>query len=275
MITRVGRSLRARLALLASVAMAVLCLAASGLLLWSARSTIMDIRTREIIGSALRLAHQIQDHRLPSQVSMELNGLQVVDASGRVVSSTPNLTRSPRLSRLIPAPDQVSSTGRLCGRPEFEGECQTVVSFRVDMTNGDWYVYAFDPEPPWYISPAAIAILAGTSMGLVALTWFGVSRVVAKTLAPVNRITERLAEITASDIKLRVPVPENADEIRALAQTANQTLTRLEEALEQQRRFSSDASHDLRSPITAMRAELEEALISPARPTGARPGASC
>jgi signal transduction histidine kinase len=45
--------------------------------------------------------------------------------------------------------------------------------------------------------------------------------------------------------------------------TVNQTLDRLEAAVEQQRRFASDASHDLRSPITAMRLQVEEAQLHP------------
>jgi signal transduction histidine kinase len=106
---------------------------------------------------------------------------------------------------------------------------------------------------------------------LLLLTWFGVSRVVVRTLAPVHNITKRLAEITAGGGGMRLPVPENVDdEIRTLAWTGNQMLERLEaamkkqqEAVEQQRRFAGDASHDLRSPITAMRTQVEDALLNP------------
>jgi signal transduction histidine kinase len=53
------------------------------------------------------------------------------------------------------------------------------------------------------------------------------------------------------------------DEIRHLAQTVNATLDRLEAGLQRERRFTSDASHDLRTPITAMRTQMEEALLHP------------
>jgi signal transduction histidine kinase len=53
------------------------------------------------------------------------------------------------------------------------------------------------------------------------------------------------------------------DEIRPLAQTVNATLDRLEAGLQRERRFTSDASHDLRTPITAMRTQMEEALLHP------------
>ncbi|MFB4285425.1 sensor histidine kinase [Nonomuraea sp. MTCD27] len=263
MIARLGRSIRARLALFASAAMVLLCLATGTLLLWAVHSTVVDIRTREVVSTALRVVHLIKEHDLPRVISLELHGLQVVDANGRVVSSTPNLANSPRLTYANPEPADANRIGSLCDRPEFGGECQIMIAFRVYKPDGDLTVYAFGPMPPWYISPGVVVLLAAICAAVVVLTWFGVSRVVARTLAPVHRITEKLAEITAGDGTLRVPVPENAEEIRALAQTANQTLARLEQAVEQQRRFASDASHDLRSPITAMRAELEAALLDP------------
>ncbi|GAB2929305.1 sensor histidine kinase [Nonomuraea fastidiosa] len=263
MIARPGRSIRTQLATLAGVATALLCVGAAALLLWATRSTIVDIRTREVLSSALRVVHLIKDDHLPRVTSMDLDGLQVVNASGQVVSSTPNLAGSPRLSHATPALDEATRVATICDLPEFGGRCEIMVSFRVYEPEGDWLVYAFGPLPPWYVSPAAIAFLLLFTVTLVALAWFGVSRVVARTLAPVQDITERLAEITAGDGSLRLPVPETAAEIKGLALTANQTLERLESALDQQRRFVSDASHDLRSPITAMRTELEMALLDP------------
>jgi Signal transduction histidine kinase len=88
-------------------------------------------------------------------------------------------------------------------------------------------------------------------------------RSVARTLVPVDAISAELAEINATDLSRRVPVPSNQDEIRFMAETVNATLDRLESAYEQLRRFTSDASHELRSPITAIRAQMEEALLYP------------
>jgi signal transduction histidine kinase len=86
---------------------------------------------------------------------------------------------------------------------------------------------------------------------------------VGTTLAPVNAIRTELAEITATGLDRRVPVPKPQDEIRLLAETENDTLDRLEDTYQQLRRFTSDASHDLRSPIAAMRVQVEEALMYP------------
>lgn len=98
---------------------------------------------------------------------------------------------------------------------------------------------------------------------LVGATAIGAYRTVSRTLDPVDAISAELAEITATDLGRRVPVPEHRDEIWTLADTANRTLDRLEAAVEQQRRFASDASHDLRSPLTAIRTQVEESLLHP------------
>ncbi|WP_326642362.1 HAMP domain-containing histidine kinase [Streptosporangium sp. NBC_01755] len=97
----------------------------------------------------------------------------------------------------------------------------------------------------------------------VALLAIATLRTVKAALVPVKAIRRELEEITATDIGRRVPVPAAQNEIRQLAETINQTLDRLEASAEQQRRFASDASHDLRSPLTAMRAQVEEALRYP------------
>lgn len=97
-------------------------------------------------------------------------------------------------------------------------------------------------------------------VGLVTwLTW----RMVGRTLRPVETIRSRMSEITGSDLTLRVPLPPGRDEITLLAHTANQTLTRLEEAVRQEHRFASDASHELRNPIAGLRLRLEEAIEDP------------
>ena len=84
-----------------------------------------------------------------------------------------------------------------------------------------------------------------------------------RTLRPVSAITGRVQEITSSTLDQRVPVPRIDDEIGQLARTMNAMLDRLESAAANQKRFISDASHELRSPVAAIRAQLEIALLHP------------
>ncbi len=88
------------------------------------------------------------------------------------------------------------------------------------------------------------------------LTWW----IAGRALRPVEAIRAEAAEITASTIHRRVPEPPTDDEIGRLARTMNSMLDRLEESSLRQRRFVSDASHELRSPVASIRAQVEVAL---------------
>jgi signal transduction histidine kinase len=100
--------------------------------------------------------------------------------------------------------------------------------------------------------PALLLLVAG-------LTWLAVGR----ALAPVAAIRRELADITATDLHRRVPVPAARDEIAALAVTTNATLDRLENAVGRHQRFVADAAHELRSPLAVLRARLELAPPQP------------
>ena len=77
--------------------------------------------------------------------------------------------------------------------------------------------------------------------------------VVGRALRPVEQIRGAVTAITSADLSLRVPEPGTDDEIGRLARTMNDMLARLEDAAARQRRFVADASHELRSPLTAIR----------------------
>ena len=73
-----------------------------------------------------------------------------------------------------------------------------------------------------------------------------------RALQPIRAITEAARAIEISDLSRRVETPRAKDELSELVQTINHMLDRLESGFEQQRRFVSDASHELRTPVTVM-----------------------
>ena len=108
---------------------------------------------------------------------------------------------------------------------------------------------------------SAITLPLGVGVPFAALLVAGIAWIAtSRALRPVDAIRAELAEITENDLGRRVPVPVARDEIWRMATTTNRTLDRLEHAAEQQRRFVADASHELRSPIAALRTNLEVSL---------------
>lgn len=185
---------------------------------------------------------------------------QVVSADGRVLLSSPNMLGAPPLA----APGAARPGTRLRTRSVFplaNGHRQRVAQVVVDTPDGIVMVYAGaslrDVDAADDTTTAALAFGLPLLLATVALvTW----RVTGRALRPVEEIRAEVAAISERDLSRRVPVPDTRDEVARLAETMNATLDRLEASGVRQRRFIADASHELRSPITVLRTQLEVAL---------------
>ncbi len=109
------------------------------------------------------------------------------------------------------------------------------------------------------VGPFVVVLVPVVTLLLAGITWL----VLGRALRPVRAMTDQVAGISEANLDQHIVVPAANDELRRLAQTMNDMLGRLRESRSRQRRFISDASHELRSPITATQATLEVAAADP------------
>ncbi|MFQ5428224.1 MAG: sensor histidine kinase [Thermodesulfobacteriota bacterium] len=103
---------------------------------------------------------------------------------------------------------------------------------------------------------AASLVIAG------AIGWY----LARKALAPVTAITATARRIGAENLNERIEVENRGDEIGKLASTVNEMIERLEDSFSQIKQFSADASHELKTPLTILKGEMEIALRSTGEP---------
>jgi heavy metal sensor kinase len=118
-----------------------------------------------------------------------------------------------------------------------------------------------------FLEAVRTALLIGIPVWILCAAVLGYW-LVRKTLQPVLEMSEEAAAIGASDLTRRIPVRHAEDELGHLALTFNALLDRVRAVLVQQRRFMTDASHELRTPIAVVRGEAEVALSKHERSAG-------
>ncbi|MFL6072365.1 MAG: sensor histidine kinase [Mycobacteriales bacterium] len=259
-------SLRVRLTAVSTLALA-LALAAGAVLL-------VGVLERSLVQAVDQSAHQQADDvaalvragHLPDPLPGGRGTLvQVVDGSGRVRAA------SAGTDRLMPLVDP-SRLGRArMGSVLFrdgpdvglEGPVR-VAGANADNAHGRMTVLVAVPvsEMIRSVHTVVVALAVGTPLLLFLLagaTWL----IVGYALRPVTALREGAEENIRRGKAGRLPVPDALDEVGRLAVTLNDMLDRLAAATARQRAFTADAAHELRSPLTSMRTQLEVALHHP------------
>jgi signal transduction histidine kinase len=189
---------------------------------------------------------------------------QVLAGDGSVLAATRTLTGLPAVYSLPPGTDtpvrQKAADGVVAGEVVAYGEHLTVGGRPISIVATSPTTTRSQINETFarllLVGLPALLVLAGGTIWLV----------VGRALRPVEQIRRTVTDITdisAADLTRRVPEPGTDDEVGRLAATMNAMLARLDDAAARQRRFVADASHELRSPLTAIRTGLEVGLAHP------------
>jgi signal transduction histidine kinase len=253
-----GRSLRARLVLIGTCGLAAGFLV-GGVALFAVLGLALQ---RSVDAAAQSTAHDVAalvaEGQLPDPIPVAGGQVvQVVDAEGRVTSAS---VGADRLVSLL-QPDELASA-RTGTRHYVDGDRVAVEGpvRVVAVAVGDDTVVVGRPVEEVFRSMGVLRghLLVVYPVLVIVLGLLG-WRVLGAALRPVEQLRVGAESITGSHRDDRLPVPCSEDEIQRLAITLNGMLDRLSVARARQRAFVADAAHELRSPLTAMRTELEVA----------------
>ncbi|MDN4609555.1 sensor histidine kinase [Arthrobacter burdickii] len=270
--------MRQQAVLAAVVTMAVILIIAGVILLSVLRSSLLDNARDLAVQRRDTIAEQIQENDpeslpndLPGDLAGDLAGegtgtgessgtqvAQVISPGGTVIATTDASMDDPLYSgeHLAAGQSYLSEAPGLIGMVDVDD--YIVAAEGITTPGGDMVVAvgvstAIERDAistvGWFLLtgvPVLLA-LAGTLM------WF----LVGRALRPVERIRSTVAGISHQHLDERVEVPPTRDEIERLATTMNGMLARLQSADAAQRRFVTDASHELRSPLATLTTGLE------------------
>lgn len=228
----------------------------------------LDAQLRQLAGTELASAVDepgtgVHLHEFPSSAhgaaEVADKFVQLIDASGRVLMQSPRLGAAPALLdgqalqrslRGQPAVVVVTAGGRpgrmtglVTPGPERYVVAVGLFTDRLDATLAQ-------------LARLLLAVWVG-GLALTGLVGFSLA---SRALEPIRRITERAGAIADGQFAARLDPPAVDDEIGRMTRLLNRMLDRLHGALESNRRFAADASHELRGPLTAIQGEVDVTL---------------
>ena len=212
----------------------------------------------KIIGDSIQFINKVEwEEREHREIQVNPVFIQLIDKQGRLMDKSPNLKQD-----YLPFKES-----------EFGGHFNATINGRsirqIQLPierNGKirgYILAAMSSESSLSVILKLRNVLL-ISYFVVLIGLYFVSRFLAgRSIIPVQEMTNTIARITKHNLKERVSLPQNHDEIYELSSSFNGLIERIEKAIEREKQFTSDASHELRTPLAILRGTLEVLIRKP------------
>lgn len=187
------------------------------------------------------------------QIEVNPTFVQVMDSLGNVIKKTPNLQNTDLTLHQ-------KKTTKAYFNSELSGSPIRQLQMIISNQNGEvlGYLLVAMPLQESALVLQNLKIVLLVAFPLVLLILFFVTRSIAgKSIAPIDEVISTANQIHREQLDQRIPLPSHKDELHRLASTINDLLDRIQNALQLEKRFTSDASHELRTPVAALKGTLE------------------
>src|SRR5580693_3209670 len=231
----------------------------------------VDNASRTNLETVRRLVLANSSLRGQSKLREELSGLAELWANGalfEVASSNGHwIFRSPQFQRIYPALPQIADGDVSFATSNLDASQYRIALQRVTTGSEVYEIHAAVPTEPFDQALDHFRLIEKEILPLLVLLasllgyWLS-----GRSLASVNRIIETAGRIGARNLSSRLEVPRARDELRRLTETLNAMLARIDASFKSITQFTADASHDLRTPVTVIRATAEITLRKPRTP---------
>jgi heavy metal sensor kinase len=229
-----------------------------------------------VLDTQERRARQIADTIVASvgrtgegRVGPEIEELYSPEANDRFIRVTSNDGRviyasgAPKDGSFVPA--RVALPARttrndLLRKVTLPGNDLLVAAYRYVAGGGaSYWVEVGASSEPTDATVSQVLLMLGVGLPIaVCVAVAGGFVLVRRALKPVDRLSQKAAQITQHNVTERLPLMHTGDELERLSLSLNLMITRLEDAINSSKQFVADASHELRTPLAVLRGELEE-----------------